>query len=157
MADESVVERVAEPLPEGSPEGRLNSATSAFAQAMLQYICGIAVTGTSTPNGAAGPAAGTQKMGLLTAIPAAGAAGTAANGAYQNITWGAVSGGGGTVATVTGTAVVFTNVPPGTYVGYGVFNTGNVYLYGKGFTSITVPAGATGTITVTPTHTYDVA
>jgi hypothetical protein len=147
-ADPQVVEATAEPLAEQAPEGRLNAAATAFMTGVLQHICGLTVTGGALPTGP-------QQIGLMTAVPAAGANGTAVGAALKPVAWGTVTGGGGAVATVTAPAIQFTGVTPGTYAAYGIFNASGTYLYGKAFTAITIPTGATGTITVTPTHTYD--
>ncbi len=175
MANESaseVIEAVAEPLPgdeTAAGEGRLNVASTAFQTAVLQYITGQAVSGTVP---AAAPGAGVQRMVLVaTTMPTAGAAPglvfsttaltptpvapTTTNSLGPAITWGAVSGGGAAVSTTTSNAVVFNAVPPGNYVGYAVYNPAGLYLYSKAFTAIAIPGGATGTITVTATHTYD--
>lgn len=156
MANETeptVIEAKAEPLPEGAPEGRLNVGATAFMTGVLQHITGQTVTGT-VPTGP-------QKMCLVvgtmptagaapaTTVPATGAAGTA-------ISWTAVTGGGAAVATTSAT-VAFNGVAANNYVGYAVFNNTGVYLYSKAFTAINVPTGATGNITVTATHTYDLS
>lgn len=151
MADETpqVVEATAEPvLREGSAEGRVNTAVTGFMVAILQHICGQTVNQTPLPTGP-------QQIGLMASVPADGTPGTAIGAALKPVGWAAVAGGGTAVATVTAAPIQFTGVTPGTYAAYGIFNASGQYLYGKAFAPITVPTGATGTITVTPTHTYD--
>ena len=147
MADEPTVEETAV---EEAPEGRVNLATANFMTAALQAICGV------TP----GMVLTGQKIGLHNGPPGvttATAAATAVSAVVkQNLTWGTPTGGGAAIATVSATAVVFNNCPAGTYSHYGVYNSADVFLYGKPLSAqVVIPAGATGTITVTASHTYD--
>lgn len=145
MADEPAAEETA------APEGRINLAAVNFMTQALSAICG----GNQTAN----TALGGQTLGLHTGAPGITGANAAPNSgatAYKPLTWGTPTGGGGAIATVSATAVVFNNVPAGTYSHYGVYNGSGTFLYGKPLSAtVTIPTGATGTITVTPSHTYD--
>ena len=127
-----------------APEGRANVSTATFMQSILTAIC---------------PTGGTQRIKLHTASPGINGANVAGGGwnAGKVLTWGAASGGGAGIASSTATAVNFTTVPAGTYTHYGVYAADDTtFLYGKPLTpSVTIPAAATGTITVTASHTYD--
>lgn len=124
-----------------------NLASAAFGTAVLSAICGTNQTAIL----------GGQTLGLHSSNPGINGAGAVAGVARKPITWktGQIGGGGAAMSTITGDPIEF-SVGPGTYTHYGVFNSSNAFLYGKPLSaSVTVPAGATGTITVTPSHTYD--
>jgi hypothetical protein len=123
-------------------ESRINLGTAAFMNAALSAICALS---------------GPQQLRLHTSAPGITGAGLASAVAAKAIAWGTPTGGGAAISTVTATPVQFDNVPAGTYTHYGVYATnGTTFLYGKPFAaSVVIPAGATGTVTVTPTHTYD--
>lgn len=123
-------------------------ASAAFMRAALEAICGKAPSTALTA----------QWLQLHSATP--GNTGASPTGvARQQLVWGAASGGDTVVASISATALTFSNVPPGTYSHYGLWTavTGGTFLYGKPLsTPVTIPAGATGTITVTASHTYDI-
>jgi hypothetical protein len=143
---EVVDEAVVDPAAEASPESRLNLGAANFMTSALQAICGVASTTPLTG----------QTLGLHSAAPGITGANAVAAVTRQALVWGAFSGGGATVATVSATALVFNNVAAGTYSHYGVYNSAGTFLYGKPLSvAVTIPTGATGTITVTASHTYD--
>lgn len=148
MADEPAAEETA------APEGRINLAAVNFMTQALSAICG----GNQTANTALG---GQQIQlhigapGVSGADPADGQSGRPLV-AKQNLTWGTPTGGGAAIATVSATPVVFNNCPAGRYTHYGVYNGAGTFLYGKPLSAVVdIPTGATGTITVTASHTYD--
>ena len=148
MADEPAVEETA------APEGRVNLAAANFMTFALSAICGS--------NQSAVANLGGQQIQLHTGAPGTTGANPADGQtgrplvAKQNLVWGPPSGGGAAIATVSATAIVFNNCPAGTYSHYGVYNGSGTFLYGKPLSApVTIPAGATGTITVTASHTYD--
>ena len=153
MAEEPEVEVVAADAEPVVPEGRANVASNAFQTHMINYLCGLT---------AAAPApTGVQKMCLIAnTMPTSGNAPAATHpatgGTGTNITWVVATTGQG-AATRADATVNFTGVPTGNYIGYAVFNASGAYLYSKAFTGgmIQVPGSATGNITVTATHTYD--
>jgi hypothetical protein len=146
-----------DPVEENAGQGRANISTPAYLTAVLTSISG------GTP--AAGSLTGPQTLAVYTTNPGVGPGTTGAfpAAARPAITWGGVTNVGGaatsgaTAAQIVSNAVQVVNVPPGTYTHYGVFNAAGTFLYGKALTpNVTVPVGATGTITVTVTHTYDI-
>ncbi len=132
---------------EAGVEGRANLSTGEYMTAVLTYITG----GTPTAGAVAGP----QVMAIYTANPGTtGTGGIPATG-RPTVAWNVAASTGVAAISASGTAT-FTNVPPGTYQWYGVFNAAGAFLYGKSMPTVTVPAGATGTVNVTATHTYDI-
>ena len=158
MADEPAVEETA--VEEGDTRAIVageGGAKAEFMRAALEAICGKAAP-TLTP----------QKLRLFEGSPGSlGNTGTMLNKAPDGtdaITWGTATGGGtpgGTVASISATPIVFSAVTPGTYTHYAVYGgaaapSPTTYLYSKRLSAqVVIPTGATGTITVTASHTYD--
>lgn len=148
MAEEGTTEEAPVDAAEARAESRANLASTTFATYALSAICGS--------NQSAAANLGGQTLGLHSGAPGTTGANAVGSVTRQALTWGIPTGGGATVATVNATAVNFTNVPAGTYSHYGVYNGSGTFLYGKPLSAaITIPVGATGTITVTASHTYD--
>lgn len=151
-AEEETVEATETVDAEGGPgESRLNLASTNFGIAALSAICGT--------NQSATTALGGQTLGLHSGPPGVNGANAhpnTGNTTRKAISWGTPTGGGAAEATVSAAPIEFKDVPTGTYSHYGVYNGNGQFLYGKALSStVTVPASATGTITVTPRHNYD--
>lgn len=124
--------------------------SAAYLNRAIDALCGKTV-----------PAAA-QFMALHTGNPADTGAAVSAL-ARPAINWNAGAAVAGAAVTVAAPVVQWTNVAGNsatTYTHFGVWDaaTGGNFLYGKALSAtVNIPTGATGTINVTPSHSYDIS